>query len=164
MDALMFFEPRHRILISGDALWENGMGFVWPDEGYNEHIAAARDALAAIERLAPTVVIPGHGAPFSGVAGSLATARAKLDAFERDPVKNARHIVKVLFVFALLERQSMPVAEVAGYVDRVPGYRLMSERFIGLAPGALADWMLQDLERGGAVKISGGVVRPAMPA
>jgi glyoxylase-like metal-dependent hydrolase (beta-lactamase superfamily II) len=164
MDALMFFEPRHRILISGDALWENGMGFVWPDEGYNEHIAAAREALATIERLAPAVVIPGHGAPFADVGASLAAVRAKLDAFERDPVKNARHIVKVLFVFALLDRQSMPVAEVAAYVDRVPGYRLMSDRFIGLDPGALAAWMLEDLERGGAIRIAGGVARPAMPA
>jgi glyoxylase-like metal-dependent hydrolase (beta-lactamase superfamily II) len=46
MDALMFFEPENRLLISGDALWENGMGFVWPEEGANPFIEAAREALA----------------------------------------------------------------------------------------------------------------------
>jgi glyoxylase-like metal-dependent hydrolase (beta-lactamase superfamily II) len=46
MDALMFFEPENRILVSGDALWENGMGFVWPEEGANPWIEAAHDALA----------------------------------------------------------------------------------------------------------------------
>ena len=51
MDALMFFAPRERILISGDALWRDGMGFVWPHEGANPFIAAAREALATIERL-----------------------------------------------------------------------------------------------------------------
>src|SRR6185369_2434134 len=62
MDALMFFEPRNRILISGDALWENAMGFVWPEEGANPHIEAAFETLSAIEALDPAIVIPGHGA------------------------------------------------------------------------------------------------------
>src|SRR6188508_488784 len=60
MDALMFFEPVNRILISGDALWQGGMGHVWPQHGDNPAIAAANDTLEAIERLAPRVVIPGH--------------------------------------------------------------------------------------------------------
>ena len=53
MDALMFFEPVNRILISGDALWRDGMGFVWPGAGAGSAIAAARDTLAAIEALRP---------------------------------------------------------------------------------------------------------------
>src|SRR4029077_2701723 len=81
MDALMFFEPSHRILISGDALWESGMGFVWPGRGANPCIEAAREALAAIERLDPAVVIPGHGAPFADAKGAIANARSRLDAF-----------------------------------------------------------------------------------
>ena len=32
MGALVFFNDEHRILISGDALWENGYGFVMPPE------------------------------------------------------------------------------------------------------------------------------------
>jgi glyoxylase-like metal-dependent hydrolase (beta-lactamase superfamily II) len=164
MDALMFFEPRHRILISGDALWENGMGFVWPEPGANPHIEAAREALATIERLAPAVVIPGHGAPFGEVAGALATVRSKLDAFERDPAKNARHVAKVMFVFALLDRGAMPLAEVAPYLARVPCYRKLSEPFLGMDAQALAGWMVPDLVRAGALALDEGILRPTMPA
>jgi glyoxylase-like metal-dependent hydrolase (beta-lactamase superfamily II) len=164
MDALMFFEPRHRILISGDALWENGMGFVWPEEGANPYIDAAHEALSAIEQLAPALVIPGHGAPFADARGAIARVRAKLAAFARDPAKNARHVVKVMFVFALLDRQSMAVAEVAGYLDRIPCYRQMSRRFLGLDARALAAWLLPDLERARAVTIADGLVRPRMAA
>ncbi|HSN19615.1 MAG TPA: MBL fold metallo-hydrolase, partial [Usitatibacter sp.] len=164
MDALVYFEPRHRILVSGDALWENGMGFVWPEEGDNPAIAAAHGALDTIARLDPAVVIPGHGAPFSDVAAAIARARAKLDAFGADPVKNARHAVKVLFVFALLDKGSMPAAEVRSYVARVPCYLQLSKRFLGMDAAALADWMLADLERGGAVAVRDGIVRPTMPA
>jgi glyoxylase-like metal-dependent hydrolase (beta-lactamase superfamily II) len=164
MDALMFFEPVHRILISGDALWESGMGFVWPEEGDNPRIAAAHEALSTIERLRPAVVIPGHGAPFFDAPRSIAAVRARLDAFARDPVKNARHVVKVMFVFALLDRQSMPVAEVAAYLARVPCYRRLADGFLDMDGAAMAAWLLTDLERAGAVMIRDGNVHPTMAA
>jgi glyoxylase-like metal-dependent hydrolase (beta-lactamase superfamily II) len=164
MDALMFFEPTHRILVSGDALWERGMGFVWPQEGANPHMDAALETLAAIERLEPAIVIPGHGEPFARVAESVAAVRSRLHAFARDPAKNARHMAKVMFVFALLDRGAMPVAEVGAYLERVPCYGLISGRFLGQAPREMAPWILADLERAGAVAVADATVRPLMPA
>jgi glyoxylase-like metal-dependent hydrolase (beta-lactamase superfamily II) len=164
MDALMFFEPVNRILISGDALWDNGMGMVWPEEGANPSIDAARATLATIDELKPSVVIPGHGEPFADAAGAVRRARSKLDGFAADPAKNARHVAKVLFVFALLDREAMPVEDVAAYVGRVPCYTKLSQRFLGLAPKALADWLLADLGRAGAVMIANGLVEPTMKA
>ena len=165
MDALLFFEPTHRMLISGDALWQSGMGFVWPDERpRNPYIEAAREALATIERLQPAWIIPGHGEPFRDAAGSIATVRSRLDAFERDPAKCARHMVKVMFAFALLDRGSMPLAEVPAYVSRVPCYGQVSDRFLGLGPAELAAWMVEDLERAGAVRREGDTLIPAIAA
>ncbi len=166
MDALMFFEPMHRILISGDALWENGMGFVWPEEGPdNPFIDSAREALATIERLRPAIVIPGHGRPFSDVARALASVRSKLDAFEGHPVKNARHVAKVMFVFALLDRGVMLADDLPGYLGRVGIYRELADRFLGgIDDAALAQWMLSDLQRAGALAVSDGLIRPLMQA
>jgi glyoxylase-like metal-dependent hydrolase (beta-lactamase superfamily II) len=140
------------------------MGFVWPGEGANPHIAAANETLAAIERLAPAIVIPGHGKPFFDARGSVAKVRAKLAAFERDPAKNARHVVKVMFVFALLDRGGMPVGEVAGYLARIPCYRMLSERFLGQPPEALAGWLVEDLLRAGAIERKDALIQPAMAA
>ena len=164
MDALMFFAPRPRILISGDALWRNGMGFVWPHEGANPFIAAAREALATIERLDPAIVVPGHGEPFFDWRGSVAAVRDKLDACERDPRKAARHMLKSMFVFALLDRQSMPLAEVPSYLARVPCYLEVSGRFLGMDAAALADWMVPELMRGGAITVADQAIRPAIAA
>jgi glyoxylase-like metal-dependent hydrolase (beta-lactamase superfamily II) len=164
MEALMFFEPRHGILVSGDALWENGMGIVWPEEGARASIEASFETLAVIERLDPEVVIPGHGVPFGDVAGSLATVRSRLAAFDADPAKNARHVLKVLFVFALLERGEMPVADVARYVARVPCYGRLAAEFLGLDVATFAAWLVPELERVGAVRMIDGVVRPTMSA
>jgi glyoxylase-like metal-dependent hydrolase (beta-lactamase superfamily II) len=164
MDALMFWEPGNRVLITGDALWQDGLGFVWPEEGSNPYIEAALDTLATIERLDPLAVVPGHGEPFGDVRDAIGRARARLEAFARDPRRNARHAVKVMFVFALLERGGMRVDEVAGYVGRVPCYRRFSDRFLGLAPAALAEWLVSDLARAGAVTVADGEVRPGMAA
>lgn len=164
MDALMFYEPRHRILISGDALWENGMGFVWPVEGPNPYIEGAREALAAIERLDPALVIPGHGAPFADARGSIANVRSRLDAFERDPVKAARHMAKVMFIFALLDRQSLRVEDVPGYLGRVGCHRDLAHRFLGFDDAAYAAWLLADLERAGALTVRDGLLRPTAVA
>jgi glyoxylase-like metal-dependent hydrolase (beta-lactamase superfamily II) len=164
MDALVFFEPSHRILVSGDALWGDGMGFVWPEEGDNPAIEAAREALATIERLDPAVVIPGHGVAFDDVGGALARARARLDAFERDPAKAARHVLKVLLAFALLDRGAMRAADLPAYMARVPSFGELAERFLHLDAAALARWLVEDLERGGAIALEGGVMRPTMRA
>ena len=164
MDALVFFEPRHRILISGDALWQNGMGFVWPEEGANPHVEAAYAALDMIEGLDPAIVIPGHGAPFTDAAGSIANVRSRLDAYATDPRKVARHAIKVLFVFALLDRQSMALDDVVDYVARFACYRELSERFLGLEPKALADWLIADLGRVGAIRIVDRTLHPTAKA
>jgi len=164
MEALMFFEPRHRLLVSGDALWENGMGIVWPEIGANTSIDASLETLSRIEALDPAVVIPGHGSPFTDVAGALARSRGRLAAFAGDPAKNARHVLKALFAFALLERGSMKIAEVAGYVDRVPCYRALAAPLLGLDAAELAGWLLRELQRAGAARIDEGVARPTIAA
>jgi glyoxylase-like metal-dependent hydrolase (beta-lactamase superfamily II) len=164
MDALMFFEPTRRILISGDALWENGMGFVWPGEGANPYIDAAHATLSAIEKLDPALVIPGHGKPFANVAGSVTNVRERLDAFARDPAKNARHVVKVMFVFALLERGRMTVADVPAYLGRIGCYRRMAERFLAKSPESLAGWLVEDLARSGAIRVANDFVTPTLAA
>ena len=52
MGALVFFNPEHRVLISGDALWENGFGFVMPraiDPGAMPAARATLDMIASLD-------------------------------------------------------------------------------------------------------------------
>ncbi len=164
MEGLLFFDPVDRILISGDALWENGLGFVWAHEPPNPFVDAALEALATIERLAPRVVIPGHGAPFTDVAGALVRARSRMAAFADDPRRTARHMMKVMFVFSLLHRGGIAVADADAYVAGVPCYRDLDERFLGEGLGGLGQRLVADLVKAGAMAVESGWVRPTMPA
>ncbi len=164
MGALMFFEPRHRILVSGDALWENGLGFVWPHETPNPFVESAMDTLDRIERLDPRIVIPGHGAPFSDVAGALLRARSRLAAFGADPARTARHMMKVMFVFSVLHRGSIAAAEANAYVGRVPVYRDVNDRFVGAELATLGDTIGAELVRAGALRRECDRLLPTMAA
>ena len=102
-DALIFFEPEHRILISADALWENGMGVIFPEflDGVGfENVAKTYDL---IESLKPSLVLPGHGPLFKDVSQALSICRKKLDSFQIHPVKHAVYAAKVLIKFKLME-------------------------------------------------------------
>ena len=164
MEALMFFEPGHGILMSGDALWEDGLGFVWPHEGANPFVAAALETLERIERLAPRVVIPGHGAPFEDVAGAIRRARSRLAAFAADPRKTARHMMKVMFVFSMLHRESMAAATANDYVRGVPCYADLNARFVGEDPARLGETIAASLVSAGALRLDAGRLRPTMAA
>lgn len=162
MEGLMYFEPGERILISGDALWENGLGFVWAHDPPNPFVEAALEALDTVERLAPRVVIPGHGEPFTDVAGALARARSRLAAFAIDPRRTARHMMKVMFVFSMLHRGGIAVAGADAYVARVPCYRDLDERFLEEGLDGLGTRLVGELAKAGAMRVEDGFARPAM--
>ena len=101
--SVMLFEATHGVLISADALWENGFGVVFPElDGVAafDEVAATLDLIAALPVRA---VIPGHGAPFTDVAGALARARARLASHVATPTRHARFAVKVLIKYHLME-------------------------------------------------------------
>jgi glyoxylase-like metal-dependent hydrolase (beta-lactamase superfamily II) len=165
MGALMFWCEAEKILITGDALWERGMGFVWPSiEGNapNSNIRAAFATFDVIEGLNPATIIPGHGAPFFDVKSSLEFNRSKLSALARDPVKAARNVAKSLFVFALLDKQVMPANELAAYVATVPTYRKLDDEFLHIGIDELAKLMQHELVASGAVSMSDGLLRATM--
>jgi glyoxylase-like metal-dependent hydrolase (beta-lactamase superfamily II) len=98
--ALMFYAPAARILISGDALWENGFGLIFQELfGQAGGFADTRATLEEIAGLDLATVIPGHGAPFDDAARPLEIAFRRLDAYEREPARLARHALKVMLSF-----------------------------------------------------------------
>ena len=161
MGALVFYNAEHRILISGDALWENGFGLVMPRAVDPHALPATRATLDAIAALDVHTVIPGHGEAFTDVGAALERARKRLAAFEADDARVARHALKVVFTFALLARRSMRLADVPGYVARVEMYRELNDAVLRMTPQALADMIVGELLRAGALKREGDRVAPA---
>ena len=83
-----------------------------------------------------------------------------LSVLEADSLRVARHALKVVLTFALLDRRRLPLSGMADYVGRVGIYRDFNARFLGLSPAAMAQWLVGDLERAGVVHRDDGWLKP----
>jgi len=161
MAALVFFNPEHGILVSGDALWENGYGLLMPKEIDPRALPAARATLEMLAKLDVRVVIPGHGEPFCEVGAALERAFSRTAALEANSLRVARHALKALLVFTLLDKRRLPLAELPAYMERVGVYRRFNALFFRLPPASLAELLIGELERAGAVRREAGWLVPA---
>jgi glyoxylase-like metal-dependent hydrolase (beta-lactamase superfamily II) len=120
--------------------------------GRETALEETRQTLERIVDLHCDIVIPGHGRPFGEVDAALARAFSRLKAYEEDITRLARHVVKVLFTFVMLEKRSMPLAEVPAYLERVAILAEINHRYLKMAPAAFSDWLIADLEQAGALE------------
>jgi glyoxylase-like metal-dependent hydrolase (beta-lactamase superfamily II) len=119
-DSVMLFDSSEGVLVSADALWENGFGVVFPElagEPAFDDVAAVLDLIAS---LSVAVVVPGHGAPFSDVAGALTRARRRLAGWRADPQRHRRHAARVLLKYHLMEEGSQSLPDLLAWARGAP--------------------------------------------
>ena len=155
--SVILFEPGERILVSADALWENGFGVVFPELEGEQAFAEVADTLDVIESLGPRVVIPGHGQVFTDVRGALERAWSRLRAYMADPPRHANHAAKVLLKFKLLELQRVAAADFLVWAEGTPYLRLVHQRFQrGSDLRAWVEQLIGELSKSGALRVEGG--------
>ena len=160
--SIVLFEPQDALLISADALWENGFGVVFPELEGEAAFAEVAATLDLIARLAPRTVIPGHGPVFYDAPSALDAARRRLDGFVRDPVKHALHAAKVLLKYKLLEWQRIAVPDVQAWALATPYFSLLHSRYF--ADTELLAWLdslAESLVRAGAATRQGNMLHNA---
>ncbi|AGW88534.1 beta-lactamase [Ralstonia pickettii DTP0602] len=154
--AVMLFAPAQRILISGDALWENGFGVIFPELEGESGFAEQAAVLERIAELDARVVIPGHGRMFDDVAAAVERAKGRLGYLSADPARNASHAVKVLVKFKLLEQQRMAQAELVAWMEAAPLMVRIRERFMpGQAMAEIYAQTVRALAGVGALQVDG---------
>ncbi len=158
--SILLYAPEPRLLISADALWENGFGVVFPElEGLSAFDEVAQ-TLDLIEKLDPLQVIPGHGSVFTRVDGALANARRRLDGFRADPAKHGRYAAKVLLKFKLLEMQQVTHTEFQAWAAGASYFAILhASHGCGQPFSDWLDGLLGDLVSSGAALIEGGRIR-----
>ena len=154
--ALMAWDGAKRVLIAGDALWEQGFGVVFGEwangrqggGGFDDALAV----LDAVEALQVAVLVPGHGGPCLDVPDALAQARRKLRAWRADPAAHARYAAKVLIKYHLMEQRRQALPALLDWLGGVPLLAQMNK------PQHLRDWglgVVEELVSRGALRRDG---------
>ena len=169
-DAMLLFQAEHRILISGDALWGNGLGVMFPELDEVDAFDAALETLDHIKTLAPLVVIPGHGAVFTDVADAIGRAERRIKQWQNAPDSHYLYGLKVLVKFKLLSAQQMTMTDLIAWAERTPYLRRLKVRAITLLGieeketeasgeiGPVIHRLVALLEKANAARIADGIV------
>jgi glyoxylase-like metal-dependent hydrolase (beta-lactamase superfamily II) len=152
--SVILYQAEHRILISADALWEEGFGVIFPELWGESGFEEVAQTLDLIESLPVALVIPGHGRPFTDIAKSIETARSRLDYLASSPDRNARHGAKVLLKYKLLEWQRKEMTLVNEWINNTPALR-DAAKHLHMDMPEFSQWLFQALVKSGAAKIDG---------
>ncbi len=163
MEALVYYCAEKRILVSGDALWQDGFGIIFGEVmGRKDALPATRSTLEMIGRLDVDIVIPGHGAAFDDFDGAMARALRRLESFEADSSRVGRNAVRACFTFNLLDLQRLHEDELPAYLKSVPFFDGVNQRILKFSDEDFASWLLGELLRSRSVEVRDGWILPTM--
>ena len=160
-DSVMLFDAAGGVLISADALWEHGFGVVFPEITGEPGFDDVGGVLDAIAQLPVRLVIPGHGAPFTDVAAALARARSRLAGFQAEPARHARHAVKVLVKYHVMEVRHEPLDALLRWAAATPLLGALWTRHgahESATPAAWSERFVHELVGAGVLAVHDGVV------
>ena len=169
-EAMLLFDTEHRILISGDALWGNGLGVMFPELDEADAFDAALGTLDLIKTLDPLVVIPGHGAVFTDVADAIGRAERRIKQWQSAPESHYLYGLKVLVKFKLLSAQQITIGDLIAWAEQTPYLQRLKMKAITLLDiqenesqassemGPVIQRLVALLEKANAARIADGIV------
>jgi glyoxylase-like metal-dependent hydrolase (beta-lactamase superfamily II) len=163
-DSLLLFDVDHGVLLSADALWEQGFGLVFPEIVGEPGFDDVEATLDLIAELPAKLVVPGHGGAFTDIEAAIGRARERLAGYRADPARHARHAVKVLLKYHMMEERAQARAELLQWAVQAPLLRAVFDtagRRLGQSAEALCERMLGELIAGGALRLIGDRVEDA---
>ncbi|PXX38738.1 MBL fold metallo-hydrolase [Undibacterium pigrum] len=155
--SMILYCAQEGILISADALWENGFGIIFPELEGESGFAEQAAILQVIRELQPRIVIPGHGAAFSNVDAALARAESRLAYLQTDPRRNARNAVKVMLAFILLELRQLSLAQALSQLGQTRCF-ISAAGVLGLSAEVLIPQIAAELVAAGAATLDADVL------
>jgi len=106
-DGIVLYNPKDRILISSDTLWENNMAVMTLRIEGSTALFRMQESLQKIASLDVDIVYPGHGKPFKEMQKAIARSQAKIEGYLLDRDRIGNDLLKKIIVYTLLMRKSV---------------------------------------------------------
>lgn len=154
-DMVMLWCDHLGILISADALWENGFGVIFPEIVGESGFPEQQATLDLISQLDPKLVIPGHGAPFTAVKPALERAHSRIKWLADNPKRNADNALKALLAFKLLACERMSIADITQLIQHSQIVATVIKNYYPIDPEMLAEISAEQMVRLGLARREG---------
>ena len=144
---LSFHEPESRVLILGDVLQTEDVGWInLPLDG----LAAIDAALRTVEelsRLPVKVALPGHGPAIDDWPRAVERARTRYERMRAYPEQAAWHACKRILAFALMMRGGIPLATAHAHLASRPWLQDHARLVFHTSAERLATDLVDELRR-----------------
>ncbi len=160
---LSFYEPQERLLVLGDAIHADDVGWLNLALDGPAAIDVALDTVAKLSRLAVRTALPGHGGPILDPPAVFAAAHTRYERMRADPQRAGWHACKRIFAFALMIRDGIPLDDVDTYLTRQPWLVDHASKVFDTDAETLAADLLAQMRRTRAVEERGGRLHVRTP-
>jgi glyoxylase-like metal-dependent hydrolase (beta-lactamase superfamily II) len=160
---LSFYQPDEQVLLLGDALHADDVGWI---NLVLDGPGAIGVALQSVERLAALPArccLSGHGPHITDSPAAFAQARSRYERMLADPSRAAWHGMKRIFAYALMINDGMPLDSLGGYLTSRAWLIDFATRVLNVTPEVLAEDLLAEMRRARAVVERDGMLYPATP-
>ena len=119
-DAIGFFQPETRLLISADALHEKDCGILNTAVHGEQVLDEAIATVARLRALDAQIALPGHGNIIIDVPANLDALERRLQRFKESPDQMALHLLRRVMMAGLLMQQPIQRDEMIAFALKRP--------------------------------------------
>ena len=148
---LSFHQPELGLLVVGDALHADDVGWLNVALDGPEAAEAALGTVEALSRLDVRLAFSGHGPVITDPPTAFAAARSRYERMQADPERAGSHACKRILAFALMIHDGIPLERLDDYLTGSGWLQDHAALVFATTAEALAADLLADLRRVGAV-------------
>ena len=148
---ISLFEPTTRVLIAGDAVHANDVGWLNPVLEGVDSLVRSIETIDRLRALAPSVSLSGHGPATIDPETAFQSARGRFERWLADPEASAWHAAKRILAYAAIIEGGIDRDQILTYLTESPWVIDFARSLFATTPIAFAKTLLADMLRSGGV-------------
>jgi hydroxyacylglutathione hydrolase len=106
-DGIVLYQPREKVLISSDTLWENDLPVITIRIEGSLALFSLQESLEKIESLEVERVYPGHGKPFTRFKDAVSLCKDKIKLYLKYPERMGTDLLKKIMIYTLMMHKTV---------------------------------------------------------
>jgi len=160
---LSFYQPEEELLLLGDAVHADDVGWLNVAVDGPEAIDDALRTVESLSRLPVRLALPGHGPAIEDPPRAFAAAHARYERMRADPQRAGWHACKRILAFALMIHDGIDRDDLKAYLTGSPWLVDHAAAVFETTPESLAADLLAEMHRVGGVEERDGRLRCRTP-